>query len=150
ARLAKSGDKEAMAERRAALKTLSEQVKALEDELREAEAELERNLLAIPNAPHPSVPEGKTEDDNPVLRTWGERPRFDFEPKPHWELGERLGILDLERASKLSGARFAVLWGLGARLSRALIAFMLDLHTREHGYTEVYPPLLVRAEALRG
>jgi seryl-tRNA synthetase len=150
ARLAKSGDKAAMAERRGALKTLSDQVKELADALLAAENELEIQLIAIPNVPHPSVPDGATEEDNPVIRTWGEPPRFDFEPKPHWEIGEQLGILDFERASKLSGARFAVLWGLGARLERALITFMLDLHTREHGYTEVYPPFLVRAEALRG
>jgi seryl-tRNA synthetase len=150
ARLAKSGDKEAMAERRGALKALSDQVKELADALLVVENELESQLIAIPNVPHPSVPDGATEEDNPVIRTWGEPPRFDFEPKAHWEIGEQLGILDFERASKLSGARFAVLWGLGARLERALITFMLDLHTREHGYTEVYPPFLVRAEALRG
>ncbi len=85
-----------------------------------------------------------------MLRTWGQKPSFDFTPKPHWEIGEALGILDFERAAKLSGARFSVLWGQGARLERALAAFMLDLHTREHGYTEVYPPFLVKAEALRG
>ena len=150
AKLAKSGDKNAMAERRTALKALSDQVKALEDELVAAEKALEDGLLVIPNVPHPSVPDGQSEHDNPVVRTWGEAPRRDFEPKPHWEIGERLGIVDFERASKLSGARFSVLWGLGARLERALISFMLDLHTEEHGYTEVYPPYLVRAEALRG
>jgi seryl-tRNA synthetase len=150
AKLAKSGDKEAMAARREALKVLSEQVKAQESELAKLEAEISEGLLATPNVPHESVPHGATEEDNPVLRTWGEKPVFSFEPKPHWELGEKLGILDFERAAKLSGARFAVLWGLGARLERALITFMLDLHTRDHGYTEVYPPFLVRAEALRG
>lgn len=150
AKLAKSGDKTAMAERRSALKALSDQVKALEDELVAAEKALEEGLLATPNVPHPSVPDGKSEHDNPVVRTWGEPPQFDFEPKPHWEVGERLGILDFERASKLSGARFSVLYGLGARLERALISFMLDLHTQEHGYREVYPPFLVRSEALRG
>jgi seryl-tRNA synthetase len=150
AKLAKSGDKEGMAARREALKVLSEQVKAQESELAKLEAEISEGLLATPNVPHESVPHGATEEDNPVLRTWGEKPVFSFEPKPHWELGEKLGILDFERAAKLSGARFAVLWGLGARLERALITFMLDLHTRDHGYTEVYPPFLVRAEALRG
>jgi seryl-tRNA synthetase len=150
AKLAKSGDKQAMAARRDALKALSEQVKALETELAKLEAEIEEGLLAIPNVPHESVPQGATEEDNPVLRTWGNKPEFSFQPKPHWELGEKLGILDFERAAKLSGARFAVLWGLGARLERALITFMLDLHSRDHGYTEVYPPFLVRAEALRG
>lgn len=150
AKLAKSGDKAAMAERRTALKALSDQVKALEDELAVAEKALEDGLLATPNVPHVSVPDGKSEEDNPVLRTWGAVPHFDFQPKPHWELGERLGILDFERASKLSGARFSVLYGLGARLERALTSFMLDLHTQEHGYREVYPPFLVRTEALRG
>ncbi|MFZ5895897.1 MAG: serine--tRNA ligase [Myxococcota bacterium] len=150
AQLAKSGDKAAMAERREALKQLSDQVKSLEAELAKVETELEERLLLIPNAPHPSVPEGRTEADNPVVRHWGEKPTFSFEPKPHWETGEKLGILDFERAAKLSGARFAVLWGLGARLERALISFMLDLHVSVHGYTEVYPPFLVRGEALRG
>jgi seryl-tRNA synthetase len=150
AKLAKSGDKEGMAARREELKALSERVKGLESELSGIEAQIEEKLLGIPNVPHPSVPEGTTEAENVVVRTWGEKPSFDFEPKPHFELGEQLGILDFERAAKLSGARFSVLWGLGARLERALAAFMLDLHTGEHGYTEVYPPYLVKAEALRG
>jgi len=150
AKLAKSGDKQGMAARRDELKALSETVKALELELTAAEAQIEEILLGIPNVPHESVPDGQTEDKNVVVRTWGERPSFAFEPKPHWELGEKLGILDFERAAKLSGARFSVLWGLGARLERALATFMLDLHTGEHGYTEVYPPYLVKAEALRG
>jgi len=150
AKLAKSGDKQGMAARRDELKALSETVKGLELELAAAEAQIEEILLGIPNVPHESVPDGQSEDKNVVLRTWGEKPRFDFEPKPHWELGEKLGILDFERAAKLSGARFSVLWGLGARLERALATFMLDLHTGEHGYTEVYPPYLVKAEALRG
>jgi len=150
AKLAKSGDKEGMAARRDELKALSESVKGLEQELAAAEAQIEEVLLGIPNVPHPSVPDGQTEDKNVVMRTWGEKPSFGFEPKPHWELGEKLGILDFERAAKLSGARFSVLWGLGARLERALATFMLDLHTTEHGYTEVYPPYLVKAEALRG
>ncbi|HLV65868.1 MAG TPA: serine--tRNA ligase [Polyangiaceae bacterium] len=150
AELARRGDKAAMAARREALKALSAEVKALETELAELESTLEEQLLAIPNVPHESVPDGQSENDNPVVRTWGTPPRFDFEPRPHWEIGETLGILDLERAAKLSGSRFSVLWGLGARLERALITFMLDLHTRVQGYTEVYPPFLVRAEALRG
>jgi seryl-tRNA synthetase len=150
AQLARQGDKAAMASRREALKTLSSQVKDLETELASIERELEDQLLAIPNVPHESVPDGRTEHDNPVVRVWGEKPVFDFEPRAHWEIGEALGILDLERASKLSGSRFSVLFGLGSRLERALVTFMLDLHTREHGYTEVYPPFLVRAEALRG
>jgi len=150
AKLAKSGDKAGMAARRDELKALSETVKALELDLSAAEAQIEEILLGIPNVPHESVPDGQTEDKNVVVRTWGEKPSFGFEPKPHYELGEKLGILDFERAAKLSGARFSVLWGLGARLERALATFMLDLHTSEHGYTEVYPPYLVKAEALRG
>jgi len=148
--LAKSGDKQAMAERRERLKALSERIKDLESELSAIEAEMQDRLLSIPNVPHPSAPDGESEEQNPTVRTWGDAPQFAFEPKPHWEIGTSLGILDLERAAKLSGARFSVLWGAGARLERALIAFMLDLHTREHGYTEVYPPFLVRAEALVG
>ena len=148
--LAKSGDKQAMAERRERLKALSERIKDLESELSAIEAEMQDRLLSIPNVPHPSAPDGESEEQNPTVRTWGDAPKFAFEPKPHWEIGTSLGILDLERAAKLSGARFSVLWGAGARLERALIAFMLDLHTREHGYTEVYPPFLVRAEALVG
>ena len=150
AKLAKSGDKEGMAARRDELKALSETVKALELDLAAAEAQIEEILLSIPNVPHETVPDGQTEDKNVVVRTWGEKPSFAFEPKPHYELGEKLGILDFERAAKLSGARFSVLWGLGARLERALATFMLELHTGEHGYTEVYPPYLVKAEALRG
>jgi len=150
AQLAKSGDKEAMTARRSALKELSEEVKGLETQLAAVELELEQQLLAIPNVPHPSAPDGATEADNVVVRTWGQQPKFDFTPKAHWELGEHLKILDFERAAKLSGARFAVLWGLGAKLERALINFMLELHTEVHGYTEVYTPYLVRAEALRG
>ncbi|HEY5376489.1 MAG TPA: serine--tRNA ligase [Polyangiaceae bacterium] len=150
AKLAKSGDKDGMAARRDELKALSERVKALEIELAGLETQIEDVLLGIPNVPHDSVPDGQTEDKNVVVRTWGEKPSFEFEPKPHYELGEKLGILDFERAAKLSGARFSVLWGLGARLERALATFMLDLHTGEHGYTEVYPPYLVKAEALRG
>ncbi len=150
AKLAKSGDKDGMAARREELKALSERVKGLETDLAAVEAQIEEVLLGIPNVPHASVPDGQTEDKNVVVREWGTKPSFSFEPKPHYELGEQLGILDFERAAKLSGARFSVLWGLGARLERALQTFMLDLHTQEHGYTEVYPPYLVKAEALRG
>lgn len=149
-RLAKGGDPAAFAARREELKQLSEAVKLHEARLREVEARLEEELLAVPNLPHESSPDGAGEQDNPVRRVWGERPAFDFEPATHWDLGARLGVLDFERAAKLSGARFAVLWGVAARLERALIAFMLDLHTREHGYTEVAPPYLVKGDALRG
>jgi seryl-tRNA synthetase len=111
---------------------------------------METLLLAVPNVPHVSVPDGTGEHDNLVRRTWGEKPAFSFEPKSHWEIGEKLGVLDFERASKLSGARFSVLFGAGARLSRALAAFMLEVHSKEHGYTEVSTPYLVRASALQG
>ncbi|MFO0568181.1 MAG: serine--tRNA ligase [Polyangiaceae bacterium] len=149
-RLAKGGDKTAFAARRDELKTLSAEIKALETELASVEREVEDALLAIPNLPHASTPNGTGSDDNTECRTWGEKPQLSFLPKPHWEIGEALGILDFARASKLSGARFSVLFGMGAKLERALVSFMLDLHTKEHGYTEVYPPFLVKAAALRG
>ena len=129
----------------------------LKDKIAEAEkhaadfdAQLREVLIGIPNLPHSSVPVGKTAEDNVEVRRWGTPPQFDFSPKPHWELGEALGILDLERAAKITGARFAVYWDLGARLERALMNFMLDLHTREHGYTEVLPPFMVNAESMYG
>ncbi len=150
AELAKGPDKAAFAKRRDELKALSGQVKEKETALAEVLTELESRLLELPNLPHADVPIGASEEDNRVVRSWGEAPRFDFEPKPHYELGEPLGLLDFERAAKLSGARFSVLWGEAARLERALIGFMLDLHTREHGYREVAPPYLVRGDALRG
>ncbi|HVJ07154.1 MAG TPA: serine--tRNA ligase [Acidisarcina sp.] len=107
-------------------------------------------LQRIPNIPQASVPVGQSEQDNVQVKTWGEKPRFDFTPKPHWELGEALGILDLERAAKLSGARFAVYWAQGARLERALASYMLDLHTAQHGYTEVLPPYMVNSASMYG
>jgi seryl-tRNA synthetase len=131
--------------------------KELKDKIAEAEkraggydAQLRDILTEIPNLPHTSVPVGNTAEDNVEVRRWGAPPRFDFTPKPHWELGEALGILDLERAAKITGARFAVYWDLGARLERALMNFMLDLHTREHGYTEVLPPFMVNADSMYG
>jgi seryl-tRNA synthetase len=148
--LAKGPDKAAFAARREELRVLSDQIKELERQLGEVEARLGERLLLVPNVPHPSVPDGQAYEDNPVRRVWGEPPEMGFEPKPHWDVGTALGILDFERAAKLSGARFSVLWGAGARLERALIWFMLDLHTREHGYTEVYPPFLVLAAAMQG
>jgi seryl-tRNA synthetase len=131
-------------------KDLREKIQQLEKSAEEFEASLRNILTGIPNLPHESVPAGKTPEDNIEVRRWGTPPKFDFAPKPHWELGEELGILDLERASKLSGARFAVYLDLGARLERALANFMLDLHTREHGYTEVLPPYLVNSESMYG
>jgi len=148
AKLKKSGQ-DATAEM-AETKELREQVQQLEKVAAELEARLQEILAGIPNLPHQSVPAGKTSDDNVEVRRWGTPPRFDFTPRPHWELGEQLGILDLERATKLSGARFAVYWDLGAKLERALANFMLDLHTREHGYSEVLPPYLVNSESMYG
>ena len=131
-------------------KNLREQIQESEKKAAEQEARLREILTSIPNLPNDSVPVGKSAEDNVEARRWGAQPQFDFKPKPHWELGEHLGILDLERAAKLSGARFAVYWALGARLERALANFMLDLHTREHGYTEVLPPYLVNSESMYG
>jgi seryl-tRNA synthetase len=131
-------------------KALREQGEALEKQAEAQDAELRRLLANLPNLPHASVPVGKSEADNVEVRRWGAPPKFDFAPKPHWELGEQLGILDLERAVKLTGARFAVYWDLGAKLERALANFMLDLHTREHGYTEVLPPYMVNADSMYG
>src|ERR1700677_4133408 len=116
----------------------------------QAEEAMRAVLVAIPNLTQDSVPAGKSEAENVELMRWGQPPAFDFTPKPHWELGESLGILDLQRAAKISGARFAVYWGLGARLERALAGFMLDVHTREHGYLEVLPPFLVNSDSLFG
>src|SRR5256885_16967170 len=131
-------------------KQLREQIQEKERAANELEEELRTLMSQIPNLPHSSVPVGKNEHDNVEIRRWGTPPKFDFTPKPHWELGEQLGVLDLERAAKLSGARFAVYWDLGARLERALANFMLDVHTREHGYTEVLPPYLVNSESMYG
>ena len=131
-------------------KDLREQIQEREKVAAELETQLQGILAGIPNLPNASVPVGKSAEDNVEVRRWGTAPKFDFAPKPHWELGEHLGILDLERAAKLSGARFAVYWDLGARLERALANFMLDLHTREHGYMEVLPPFLVNSESMYG
>jgi seryl-tRNA synthetase len=131
-------------------KELREQIQALEKTATDLDARLREILVGIPNIPQPSVPVGHSADDNVEVRRWGAPPKFDFIPKPHWDLGPELGILDLERAVKLSGARFAVYWDLGAKLERALANFMLDLHTREHGYTEVLPPFLVNSDSMYG
>ena len=129
-------------------KDLREKIQEFEKKAADADARLREILTSIPNLPHESVPVGKSEADNVEVRRCGTAPHFDFKPKPHWELGEHLGVLDLERAVKLSGARFAVYWALGARLERAIANFMLDLHTREHGYTEVLPPYMVNSESM--
>src|SRR5215510_7779212 len=131
-------------------KALREQGEALEKQASEAEQELRTVLAGIPNMPHSSVPVGKSPEENVEVRRWGTPPQFAFTPRPHWELGEQLGVLDLERAVKLSGARFAVYWDMGAKLERALANFMLDLHTREHGYTEVLPPYMVNSASMYG
>lgn len=131
-------------------KSLRAKIEELEKEVEAEESAMRQIMTTLPNLPHESVPVGQSEHDNQVVRTWGEAPKFDFTPKPHWELGEQLGVLDLERAAKLSGARFAVYWDQGARLERALANFMLDLHTREHGYTEVLPPYMVNADSMFG
>jgi len=131
-------------------KDMRVQIQELEKAAEEYDTRLSDILVGIPNVPHASVPVGKSPADNVEVRRWGTPPQFDFAPKPHWELGEELGILDLERAAKLSGARFAVYWDAGARLERALANFMLDVHTREHGYTEVLPPYLVNSKSMYG
>jgi seryl-tRNA synthetase len=131
-------------------KELREQIQEREKAAAELESRLQQILAGIPNLQNDSVPVGKSAEDNVEVRRWGTPPKFDFSPKPHWELGEQLGVLDLERAAKISGARFAVYWDLGARMERALANFMLDLHTREHGYIEVLPPYLVNSDSMYG
>jgi seryl-tRNA synthetase len=131
-------------------KDLREQIQAREKIAADLDARLQDILSGIPNLPHASVPVGHSAEDNVEVRRWGSPPKFDFAPKPHWDLGAELGVLDLERAVKLTGARFAVYWDLGAKLERALANFMLDLHTREHEYIEVLPPYLVNSESMYG
>src|ERR1700752_1539255 len=131
-------------------KELREKIAGLEKTAGDLDARLRNILAGIPNMPHASVPVGHGADDNVEVRRWGTPPKFDFTPKPHWDLGPELGVLDLERAVKLTGARFAVYWDLGAKLERALANFMLALHTREHGYREVLPPYLVNSESMYG
>ena len=131
-------------------KNLREKIQTLEKTATDLDARLRDILAGIPNLPDASVPIGTSAEDNVEIRRWGTAPKFDFTPKAHWDLGAELGILDLERAVKLTGARFAVYWDLGAKLERALMNFMLDLHTRQHGYTEVLPPYLVNSESMYG
>jgi len=132
------------------MREISRRISGLDQKLRDLEQEIDGFLLGIPNLPHPSVPVGFDESCNVVMRSWGQIPQFDFEPRPHWELGEILGILDLPRASKVAGSGFLMLKGLGARLERALINFMLDLHTKKHGYKEIWPPFLSNRPAMTG
>jgi seryl-tRNA synthetase len=132
------------------MKQLGLEIKVLDQQLAEVEQHFNDFLMIIPNVPDDSVPVGKDEKDNSEIRKWGEKPVFDFEPKPHWEIGEGLGILDFERGAKITGARFTLYWGAAAALERALIGFMLDLHTKRHGYTEVLPPFMVNSASMRG
>ncbi len=134
----------------AEMKQVSELIKQTDVKVDELDTQQKELLLTIPNIPHASVPAGKTAEDNKEVRRWGTPPKFDFQPKPHWEVGERAGILDLEAAARITGARFAVYKSWGARLERALANFFLDVHTREHGYTEILPPFLVNTASLMG
>jgi seryl-tRNA synthetase len=131
-------------------KGISDQITDKENKLRELEGQAMQELLLIPNSPHESVPTGKDETENKEVRTWGTKPEFSFEPQNHWDIGENLGILDFERAGKVAGARFVINKGAGAKLERALMNFMLNLHTKEHGYTEILPPILVNRESMTG
>jgi len=132
------------------MQEVSKQIKEYDEKLQKVEEELESILMTIPNIPHPSVPVGETDEDNVEVRRWGEPRKFDFEPKPHWELGEALNILDFATAAKVTGTRFTFYKGLGARLERALINFMLDLHTTKHGYVEIFPPYMVHRRSMIG
>lgn len=134
----------------AAMRDVSGEIKQLDAQLREVEEELQQVMLSIPNIPHSSVPTGTDEADNVELRKWGKVPQFDFEPRPHWEIGRALDILDFERAAKVSGSRYVFYKGMGARLERALLQFMMDLHADEHGYEEMMPPYLVNRNSMTG
>lgn len=132
------------------MKEVSQRIKTMDQELGQIDLQMKEMLLVIPNMPHETVAIGKDERDNPVVRVWGEAPCFTFEPKNHWDIGEGLGIIDFERAARMTGARFALYWGLGAALERAIINFMLDTHVRRHGYTEILPPFMVNSTSLVG
>ncbi|MEW6142182.1 MAG: serine--tRNA ligase [Chloroflexota bacterium] len=134
----------------AEMKQIGEQITSLEEGIKKLDEEIREHLLRIPNIPASDVPLGKSDKDNPVIRTWGEPQAFPFKPLPHWDIGEKLDIIDFDRGVKLSGTRFYVLKGMGSKLQRSLIQFMLDLHVREHGYTEIYPPYMVKQECLVG
>jgi len=149
-KLFKEGKREEALSLKAEVEEISKKAKDLEKELKDVEERFKKLILSIPNIPHSSVPVGEDENDNVVVRYWGEKPQFDFEPAPHWEIGEKLGILDFERATKLAGSRFVVYRKWGAKLERALINFMLDLHTQEHGYEEIIPPFLVNTKTMTG
>jgi seryl-tRNA synthetase len=132
------------------MRELGREVKVLDQQLAEVEHKFREFLLIIPNMPDGAVPVGMDEKDNREIRTWGEKPVFDFKPRPHWEIGEELGILDFERGARITGARFTLYWGAASALERALICFMLDIHTKRHGYTEVLPPFMVNSASMKG
>lgn len=134
----------------AKMRAVGDEIKTYDEKLREVEGKLQQLLMEIPNVPHDSVPIGESEDDNVPIRFWGEKPTFDFEAKPHWDVATELGILDFERAAKVTGSRFTFYIGAGAQLERALISFMMDLHSEEHGYTEALPPYLVNRLSMTG
>ncbi|MFL7792064.1 MAG: serine--tRNA ligase [Anaerolineae bacterium] len=148
--IGKLKDKDERDARIVEMRQVGDQIDVLEEQLRVVEADLESAMYQVPNAPHESVPYGPDDSHNIVVSGWGEIPEFDFEPVPHWDLGPELSILDFERGVKLSGSRFYVLRGAGARLQRALVAWMLDVHTREHAYIEIYPPFVVREQCFWG
>ncbi len=149
-KLKREGKEQAAQEIASKVKAISQELKDKEALLKEVEEKLQDLLARIPNIPHESVPIGKDETENVVVKRWGDLPEFDFEPRPHWEIGEKLGILDFARAAKVTGSRFVVYWREGALLERALIQFMLDLHIKKHGYTEVLPPFIVNETTLFG
>ncbi len=148
--IGKTKDKSQVQDEILRMQEVSRRIKELDEELKEVETELQGLLLNLPNLPHEACPVGTSEEDNKILRTWGEPRQFEFEAKPHWEIGEQLGVLDFERAGKLAGARFSLLRGAGARLERALINFMLDLHTERHNYVEILPPFMVNRDTMTG
>jgi seryl-tRNA synthetase len=148
--IARLADKSQAQERIREMREVSQRVKALDDDLKGVEEELNGLLLTIPNLPHVTTPVGVSEEDNLLVRSWGEPTSFTFTPRPHWEIGENLGILDFERGAKLTGARFTLYRGAGARLERGLINFMLDLHTDRHNYIEMLPPFMVNRESMTG
>jgi len=148
--IGRSSDQNERQKRIEQMREVGKRIADLEQELREIQEELDSVMLAVPNIPHPSVPVGPDETYNVVVSQWGQPPEFSFEPLPHWDLGPELGIIDFERGVKLSGSRFYLLRGAGARLQRAMISWMLDVHTREHGYTEIYPPYIVKEQCMWG
>jgi seryl-tRNA synthetase len=147
-RLRKAGQD--ASERQQKVREMDHRIAELDQQAKTADEQFQQAMAGVPNVPHESVPTGRSAEDNVEVRRWGTPPDFSFQPKPHWELGPELGILDFERAAKITGARFAVYWGLGAKLERALTNFMLDVHTRDHGYQEVLPPFMVNSASLYG